>query len=193
MTQTQVQQTNRIYPGMMDSSIEFFMMNDSLQVIQNNKILPFCEISLDTIDLLQKEIDKDIDVKLALFEMFPTLPMQRVEQFARCRFGGLDFQGDIKEGVLQDGEFWECPKRGTCPHEGILCKLPTYNSQRLTKQEVELIQLTSTDKINEVIADEMHLPMGSFHKAKKFLYDRLGVQTKQEVTRVGLLLNLIQL
>jgi hypothetical protein len=46
---------------------------------------------------------------------------------------------------------------------------------------------------NEVIAKEMHLPMGSFHKAKKFLYEKLCVQTKQEVVRIGILLNLIQL
>lgn len=183
----------RIYPGMMDNSIEFFLSQDKLHVIQNNKILPFCEIALDTIGVLQNEINKDINVKLALFEMFPNSNMQRVEQFARCRFGGLDFEGDIKNGELQDGEFWECPKRGNCPHEGTLCKLPTFNKVRLTKQDVQLIQKTSTDKINEVIAEEMHLPMGSFHKAKKYLYEKLCVQTKQEVVRIGILLNLIQL
>jgi hypothetical protein len=183
----------RIYPGMMDSSIEFFLSQDKLHVIQNNKILPFCEIALDTISVLQNKINKDINVKLALFEMFPNSNMQRVEQFARCRFGGLDFEGDIKNGELQDGEFWGCPKRGNCPHEGTLCKLPTFNKVRLTKQDVALIQMTSTDKINEVIAEEMHLPMGSFHKAKKYLYEKLCVQTKQEVVRVGILLNLIQL
>ena len=192
MTQL-VQTANRLYPGMVDTAIEFFLSDDKLHVIQNNKVLPFCEISLDTIEVLQNEINKDINVKLALFEMHPTSTMQRVEQFARCRFGGLDFQGDIKNGELQDGEFWECPKRGNCPHEGTLCKLPTYNNVRLTKQEVELIQLTSTDKINEVIAEEMSLPMGSFHKAKKFLYERLCVQTKQEIVRIGVFLNLIQL
>lgn len=192
MTQL-VPTANRVYPGMVDSSIEFFLSDDNLHVIQNNKVLPFCEISLDTIDLLQNEINNDINVKLALLEMCPSSSMQRVEQFARCRFGGLDFEGDIKNGELQDGEFWECPNRGNCPHEGTLCKLPTYNNVRLTKQEVELIQLTSTDKINEVIAEEMRLPMGSFNKAKKYLYERLAVQTKQEVVRIGVYLNLIQL
>lgn len=192
MTQS-VATATKIYPGMMDDSIEFFLSQDNLHVIQNNKILPFCEIALDTISVLQNEINKDLNVKLALFEMFPNSNMQRVEQFARCCFGGLDFEGDIKNGELQDGEFWECPKRGNCPHEGTLCKLPTFNNVRLTKQDVALIQMTSTDKINEVIADEMHLPMGSFHKAKKYLYEKLCVQTKQEVVRIGILLNLIQL
>jgi DNA-binding CsgD family transcriptional regulator len=182
---------NRIYPGMMDNSIEFFMNNNELNVIENSKIKPFCELSFNALSILNETINQDINVKLALFEMHPTSPMQRVEQFARCRFGGLDFQADIKDGQLQDGEFWECPNRGNCPHEGTLCKLPSFKNERLTKQEVELIQLSSSDKINEVIADEMHLPMGSFHKAKKILYERLGVQTKQEVARIGLLLNLI--
>lgn len=192
MTQL-VHTANRVYPGMVDSSTEFFLSGDNLHVIENNKVLPFCEISLDTIEVLQNEINKDINVKLALFEMLPNSAMQRAEQFARCRLGGLDFQGDIKNGELQDGEFWECPKRGNCPHEGTLCKLPTFNNVRLTKQDVKLIQLTSTTKTNEAIADEMQLPMGSFHKAKKYLYKKLKVQTKQEVVPIGVLLNLIQL
>lgn len=192
MTQL-VRTSNRVYPGMVDSSIEFFLTDDNLHVIQNNKVLPFCELSLDTIKLLQNEINKDANVKLALQEMCPSSSMQRLEQFVRCRFGGLDFEADIQKGKLQDGEFWECPNRGNCPHEGTLCKLPSYNNMRLTKKDVELIQLTSTDKINEVIAEEMHLPMGSFHKAKKQLYERLCVQTKQELVRIGVYLNLIQL
>jgi hypothetical protein len=46
-------------------------------------------------------------------------------------FYGLDFQGDIKNGELQDGEYWQCPNHGIAPHEGILCKLPTYTIKDL--------------------------------------------------------------
>jgi DNA-binding CsgD family transcriptional regulator len=186
-------QNNRMYPGMGCNSIEFFVSENETKIIQSGKVLPFCEISLGTMRVLEEEIHKDLAVKLELHDMHPFSKMKRIEQFARCRFGGLDFEGDIKEGKLQDGEYWACPNHGNCKSEGILCKLPTYNDQRLTKQDVELLQLTATNLTNEVIGEKMNLPMGSFHKAKKFLYKKLAIQTKQEGVMISFLLNLIQL
>ena len=190
MTHTQ-SNTVTMYPGMVCSATEFFIENGETKIIQNAKVLPFCEISFGTQQILQEAINEDLNIKLALHDMHPNSSMKRLEQFAKCRFGGLDFQGDIKDGELQDGEYWSCPKRGTCPHEGILCKLPTYNNQRLTSQDVQLLQLTAINKTNEAIGEEMNLPMGSFHKAKKFLYVKLGIQTKQEGVFISLFLNLI--
>jgi DNA-binding CsgD family transcriptional regulator len=185
--------TNGMYPGMLCSSTEFFIAENETKIIQSGKILPFCEISLGTIRVLEEAINQDINAKLELHDMHPFSQMKRIEQFARCRFGGLDFAGDIKEGKLQDGEYWNCPKRGSCKSEGILCKLPIYNEQRLTKQDVQLLQLTATNLTNEAIGEKLNLPMGSFHKAKKFLYIKLGIQTKQEGVMISFLLNLIQL
>lgn len=185
--------TQRMYPGMEGSATEFFLSGNELKIIQNSKILPFCEISFATQQILKEAINEDVDAKLALHDMHPTSSIKRLEQFAKCRFGGLDFQGDIKEGQLQDGEYWPCPNHGNCPHEGILCKLPTFNEQRLTKQDVLLLQLTATNKTNEAIGDTMNLPMGSLHKAKKYLYEKLGIQTKQEGVIISIFLNLIQL
>lgn len=184
---------NRMFPGMGCSSTEFFISNNEMKFIQNSRVLPFCEISFETQKILTNEINKDIRVKIELHDMHPTSPLKRLEQFAKCRFGGLDFQGDIKDGELQDGEYWECPNHGKCKSEGILCKLPSYNNQRLTAQDVSLMKLTSTDKTNEAIASELHMALGSFHKAKKYLYKKLAVQTKQEIVKIAFSLNLIQL
>ena len=185
--------SNTIFPGMMDSATEFFISNDEVKIIQNSKVLPFCEISLATMQIIEEAINNDKAAKLELFDMHPNSKMKRIEQFAKCRFGGLDFQGDIKDGVLQDGEYWECPLHGQCKSEGILCKLPTFNGERLEKQEVKLLQLTATNMTNEVIAEELGMPLGTFHKLKKILYDKLGIQTKQEGARISFFLNLIRL
>lgn len=184
--------TVKVYPGMMCDAVEFFQHGNQLKAIQNGKVKSFSELSFATIQILKEEINKDKEVKLALHDFHPTSEMKRIEQFALCRFGGLDFSGDIKNGELQDGEFWQCPNHGNCPHEGLLCKLPKVNDERLTKQEVQLMQLTSTDKTNEVIAEELGVPLGTFHQIKQKLYRKLGyVQTKQEVTLIATLLNLI--
>ena len=142
---------------------------------------------------MKETIHADLPAKLELHDMHPNSEMLRVEQFARCRFGGLDFEGDIKEGKLQDGEYWACPNRGTCKSEGILCKLPKFNNQRLSAEDVQLLQLKATNKTNDIIAEEMKIPNGSYHKLNKILYKKLGIQTKQEGVMISFLLNLIQL
>ncbi|MBW4362115.1 hypothetical protein [Flavobacterium taihuense] len=192
MTQT-VQSTNRLYPGLADSSIEFFADGNETKVILNSRVLPFSEVSFSIIQLLDEEIEKDSLVKIHLLDMHPTSKIKRTEQFAHCRLGGLDYQGDINGGQLQEGEYWECPKRGNCKSEGILCKLPSYNGKQLQPQEVKLLQLTATNKTNEVIAEELNLPLGSFHKLKKILWSKLSIQTKQEGVMISFFLNLIQL
>jgi hypothetical protein len=37
--------------------------------------------------------------------------MKRLEQFIMS-FRWIGFSGDIKNGELQDGEYWQCPNRG---------------------------------------------------------------------------------
>ena len=185
--------TNRQFPGMGDSGIEFFISDKETKMIQHGKVLPFSEIPFATLKLLEETIQADVNVNLELHDMHPTSKLKRIEQFARCRFGGLDFVADIVDGELQEGEYHDCPKRDTCKSNGILCKLPSHKGQKLSSQDVRLMQLLSTPKTNDVIAEEMHLPMGSFHKAHKQLYSKLGILTKQEITRIAFSLNLIRL
>lgn len=185
--------TNRQFPGMGCNAIEFFISDKETKIIQHGKVLPFSEIPFATLKMLEQTIQADINIKLELHDMHPTSRLKRIEQFARCRFGGLDFVGDIIDGQLQEGEYHSCPNRGNCASEGILCKLPSHNGQKLSSQNIQLMQLLSTSFTNENIAEKMSLPMGSFHKAHRLLYEKLGVQTKQEVTKIAYLLNLIQL
>ena len=183
---------NKLFPGMTDNSVEFFTHQNQLKFIKSGQIASFTDLPFATIEILREEIDKSIEVKTALHDLHPTSEMKRIEQFAICRFGGIDKEGDIVDGKLQDGEFWACPMHGNCPHEGVLCKLPLINGKRLSKQDVQLIKLLSTDKTNEVIAEESEIPLGTFHLAKKFLYKKLGnIQTKQELAILAMVHNII--
>jgi len=190
MTQSPI----KTYAGMGCSATEFYISDDNVQIIENNRIIPFSEISDINIQILNNEIESDQAVQIELLKMHPNPEDNfiRLEQFVRCRFGGLDYQADIKDGILQQGEYWECPKRGNCQSEGILCKLPSYNGKPLELNEIKLLQLTATNKTNEVIAEDLDLPLGSFHKIKKTIYKKLGIQTKQEAVVISFFLNLIQ-
>lgn len=183
--------STKTYPGMNDNSIEFFSANEDLKFIQNGQIKNFSEIPFVVSQVLKDAIAQDAAVKSALLEMHPNSQMQRLEQFAKCRFGGLDFQADIVDTNLQNGEYWECPKRGTCKHEGVLCKLPMYNGHRLTSLDIDLMKESCTEKTNDVIAEDMKLAYGSFHKAKKGLHGKLGVQTKQGIAIIAMQLSIL--
>lgn len=184
-------QNSNLLPGMVNNSLEFFVVENIVKAIISGKIIDFTEIPIGILELLREEINKDENVKLALLDMHPDSKWKRLEQFVTCRFGGLDFHGDITDGQFQNGEYWPCPKRGTCPHEGVVCKLPVVNDYRLTSEDIKLMQLSATEKTNEVIAEEMDMAMGSFHKAKANIHQNLRVQTKQGITKVCTYLNLI--
>ena len=191
MTLTNQNQPN-LYPGMTNSSgIELFTVESELKMLSKGKTTDFTEFPFNIIQLLDEEIEKDKEVKMALLDWHPNSKYSRIEQFGKCRFGGLDFKADIKNHVLQEGEYWNCPVRDNCPNNGIVCKSPKYNGNTLNKLDIKLMQLLSTSLTNETIADELQIPLGSFHKFKQILYTKLGIQTKQENALIAKALNII--
>lgn len=183
--------TNTPYPGMANNSIEFFVHGNNLKVIHNQTITDFTELPFAVIQLLKEEIDHDLPAKLALHEMHPQSEYNRLEQFAKCRFGGLDFKADIKNNKLQEGEYWSCPNQGKCEAEGVLCKLPKFNGFRLSKTDINLMRLLSSELTNETISEKLGFKLGSFHLLKKNLYQKLNIQTKQGLAIIAMSLNII--
>lgn len=178
-------ETPKIYAGLLGPGIEIFQSDDGLKIIQDGRIKPFSAAPYSVIARLLEQIAKEPETFEILKKWHPDSEMKQVEQFASCRFGGLDFTPDIKNNKLQDGEYHPCPKRGTCEAEGILCKMPKINHTRLSLQMVKLMRLISGTDTNEVISEKMEIPLGSYHLLKKKLYELLNVQTKQEVALIS--------
>lgn len=186
--------SNRPYPGMTDSGLEFFVVDanhQDVKVIHAQSVYAFEDLSFPIVQMLKEEVQKDPEVQRHLQAMQPDSEIAQLKQFVACRFGGLDRVADIADGKLAQGDYWNCPLRGSCKSEGILCKSLKWNDVELTPEDIKLIQLTTTTMTNEVIAEQMNLPLGSLHKLKQFLYQKLEVQTKQEVAIVAMFLNLI--
>lgn len=184
--------SNKIYPGLLCNGTEFFTVNGQGKFLNKGKIHDLDEMSYMMTELVKSHIKKDHEVTKSLKLMHPDNELMQVHQFLMCRYGGLDYKADIKNNQLQEGDYWDCPNRSKCAFNGIICKAPKYNGKSLSSLEVKLMKLLTSDKTNSAIADELHLPMGSFHKSKKLLYKKLGnVQTKQAVTKICDDLNLI--
>jgi DNA-binding CsgD family transcriptional regulator len=183
--------THKVYPGLLCNSIEFFNDGHNLKILSGGKVKPFDELSFMHIQIISEAIQANPEIEKELKRMHPDSEMKRIEQFAICNFSGLDYVPDIQNYVLQEGEYWDCPKKGCCLGEGIICKPLMYNGNKIIGQEIMLIKLLTTDKTNEVIASELSMPMGTFHFLKKNLYQKLNVSTKQEITIIAIHLNII--
>lgn len=183
------------YPGMDCNGIEFYVKDDQVRFIHHGKITNLVDIPFAVIQIIKEEIEKDLEAKAELLFLFPNSEYKRIEMFIKCRFGGLDYTADIDaDGNIQPGEYVDCPLRGKCASEGILCKSIRYNNTVLTSLDIKLIKLLTTTLTNSTIADELNIPLGSFHVVKKNLYQKLGnIQTKQELTRIALKLNIISI
>lgn len=178
--------SSRIYPGLNDSNIEFFNIGDQLKVFSNGKMKDFQELPFGIQMVLKDALLKLPNVLKILTEWHPNSEMKRLEQFTKCRYGGLDFKPDIENLELGAPEYWDCPFRGKCKGEGVVCKQLMYNNQILTPTDIKAIRLLSTSNTNEVIAEALEMPMGTFNQFKKDLYKKLNVQTKQEVVVIAI-------
>ena len=188
MTTTQ----SRLYPGMVNTDVEFFKTEDGLKLMSSGKILKFKELPVYLFKILKDKLHSEPKALKILQKWYPNDEMLQLEKFTECRFGGLDFTPDIKDNVLQEGEYHDCPIRHKCKGDGIICQSLRYNGHVLSQQDIKLLRLIATSHINEVIAEMLGISLGMFHKVKKALYSKLNVQTKQEATLIAVDLNLIQ-
>lgn len=181
-----------LLPGLVDQAIEFFNHENDLKFIQDGKIKSFMEAPASVLMILKENLDKNPEAKEILMDWFPNSEFNQLKKYTSCKFGGIDYTPDIIDNQIQEGEYWKCPFAGNCKGEGIVCTSPIYNGQKLSKQEIELIRLSTTDLTNEAIASEMKLPLGTFHKLKQLVYEKLGfVQTKQSLTKIAISINII--
>jgi hypothetical protein len=191
MVTTTTPSTNHFYPGMVCQGIEIFKDDQNVHLIINGQVKKFSEAPQKVVSLIEQQINKEPKTKYFLNKWHPNSSIKQIKTFAGCRFGGLDFQADILDDKLQDGEYHPCPNRDTCPAAGVLCKMPMYNGERLTVQTTQLIIYLTTTATNEVIAENLQVALGTLHLLKKRLYELLQVQTKQEVAIIARDLNLV--
>lgn len=191
-TRNKTTNRNRIYPGLLCSSIEFFTgKTGKLKVLSGGKVMEFKNSSYSHHQILKEAIESEPETFQILNEWYPRSELKRLIQFGSCRFGGLDFEPDVIDFKLQEGEYNECAARDHCPGAGILCHKPKYRGESLEFFEVKILQALCTTDTNENIAAQIPMALGSFHLAKKNLYKKLGIQTKQEAAMISRDLNLI--
>lgn len=139
MTTQQNTPTTRIYPGLVCGGIEFFNMGGTLKVISRGGVKDFKDAPYSYHLILKEQIEKEPETEKILREWFPSSEIKRLVQFGSCRYGNLDFKSDVEDFELQDAEYCECPNRGNCPAEGIICKPPKYHGVEISFAEIRKV------------------------------------------------------
>ena len=102
-----------------------------------------------------------------------------VRRFCKCNFGKLDTaEVDHKSTAPFSFEKVQCPLRGECPLEGVVC-MPKFNS-RLSKKELEVMRLIYEGCSNEEVAERMYLSPYTVKNHVKSVYSKLGIHEKSE-------------
>ena len=102
-----------------------------------------------------------------------------VRRFCKCNFGKLDTaELDCRPSCSFCFEKVQCPLRGECKHEGIIC-MPKFNTQ-LSKKELQVMRLVYEGCSNEQVAERLYLSPFTVKNHIKSVYAKLGIHEKSE-------------
>lgn len=152
--------------------------------LMGRQVLQFHEFPADLIDKLEANMQAHPERahRITLMGITGRLPM--IGQWAVCRFGGFDNVPDIVDGQLQAAEYWACPKRGVCPHEGLLCEgLKTATGETLTPREIDVLKLIALGYQDKQIAGELGIARNTVLKHNLNLRIKTALPSKPALTR----------
>ena len=100
-------------------------------------------------------------------------------RFCKCNFGLLDTKEvDSKPADVFCFERVQCPLRGECKFEGVVC-MPRFNT-KLSKSELKVMKLIYDGLTNEQVAERLYLSPFTVKNHIKSVYAKLGIHEKSE-------------
>lgn len=170
----------KIPAGMMDHDVEFFLHKGDLMILHDSKIVSFDRIPPAVRFYLEEILDQDPDAIYCLDLMEITDPIERLRQFAICRFSSFDLVADVTEGGHSHPEFTICEKRGRCPYEGTLCRsLPDH--YHLSSRELQVIRVMASGLPNKLMAYELGISINTVSTHIENIANKLQVHSKRKI------------
>ena len=179
-------------------NVEFYIVNDELWLKSENtsKQLTIREIDVvgrlfvefgrtfpEAIEALKKTYAKSSKFK-------PYFLFKIVNRFCRCNFGNIDNIFDIDAGGHFNLEYVQCPLRGECPLENIVCQ-PRFASS-LSPSELRVMRLLVDGVSRQAIADSLCLSIHTVNNHIQNSYLRTGVHSLSEFVRYASRYNLFR-
>lgn len=113
-----------------------------------------------------------------------------VRRFLKCNFGKFDSTMDIDQIGNFHFEEIECPLRGECKHEGVICK-PKFNST-LSERELDIMRSFYEGMDENRIADKHCVSIETVRTHKRNAFRRISVHSLAEFFQYARKNNLFQ-
>lgn len=127
----------------MTGNIEFFVGIDGIDIVyrtMDGKYNILCEENADIIFYMYNRIKTDypeaFQALIKVYSKSPNFQYLLVRRFIKCNFSVLDERLDVQHDGSMRLEFVNCPLRGECQHDGIICNPKFCNT--LSKRELKL-------------------------------------------------------
>jgi len=102
-----------------------------------------------------------------------------IRRFCKCNFGNLDTTAtDCNSSCRFCFEKVQCPLRGECHYEGVVC-MPKFNTS-LSKKELEVMRLIYEGCTTEQVAERLYISPYTVKNHVKAVYGKLGIHEKSE-------------
>lgn len=160
----------RTFPGMLDTSKEYFTNESDVMLITGGRVYNFDEVTEHP--ELGEVINNDVDLQKRLQSWHPDNEKMQQKTLARCRFGALNFYADFSDGG-SSSDFTICPKRGGCVGENIVCQPLVRSNTMFTNVEIDVMIRLAGEEKNTTIADQMGFATGTFFVLKTSIYSKV--------------------
>ena len=102
-------------------------------------------------------------------------------RFIRCNLSKLDNIPDFKDDCHCNFEYVQCPLRGECKFENIICR-PEFD-HKLSSAELPALRLWAAGDTIEEIAEQLHLSPHTINNHIRHAYQRLNIHSKSEFVK----------
>lgn len=105
-------------------------------------------------------------------------------RFIRCNFAALDNVPDIDAGLKCSFEYINCPLRGECKYDHVICQ-PEFD-HKLSPAELRVLALVYEGLLEAAIGDRLKLSPLTVHTHVRNAYTRLGIHSKAEFMKYAM-------
>lgn len=111
-------------------------------------------------------------------------------RFIKCNFSALDVTPDIGPDMSCTFEYINCPLRGECKFEHVICR-PEFN-HKLSPAEKRVMALVYEGLTEDEIGERLKLSPLTIHTHVRNAYSRLGIHSKGEFIKYATQHNLFK-
>lgn len=117
-----------------------------------------------------------------------TSKKSQIKKFYDCNFSEADGTPDVlPDGTLGQREFVNCPNRGNCSGEGILCIIP----YGMSKREIQVVRLIGNGLLDKEICDQLGIANDTLRNHKDSICRKAGIERKSSIAVLASKLNLV--